>query len=158
MSARIEDTIIEELAARFWSLARALDRLDRLEIAQDFPGWLDSLGEDERQLEELSRALVLHSLGAALDPVNLRILAHLRPDEPASLAALSAQCGLGRVPLHLRLGVLAHAGLAILELEQESARATRLGEALAAWLEGLAAALQHAVAARLEPLEGQGSG
>jgi hypothetical protein len=158
MSVRIEDTIVEELAARFWSLARALDRLDRLESAQEFRGWLDRLGQDERQLEELSRTLVLHALGAALDPVNLRVLAHLRPDEPVSLADLSARCALGRVPLHLRLGILVQAGLAALELEKEAARGTTLGAALARWLEGLAADLNRAVAARLREGGGRGGG
>ncbi|WP_448576509.1 hypothetical protein [Thermomicrobium sp.] len=137
MSARCSDQLASAFAQRFRVLARALDRLDRLEGERAFAGWLDQLIEQPRVLRDASEALVLQALRAASDPMNLALLRHLSVEEATVLADLAAVLPLERIALHVRLGELAQAGLVALELEREAARLTELGNALLDWLDEL---------------------
>lgn len=134
MNEQVIEAIAHELALRFRILARALDRLDRLEEERDFAGWLRRLAADQDVLTKLSTTLVLHALQAAVEETPYRLLRLLDTDEAVSLATLCERSGLDRASLYLWLGRLVHAGLVTMELEAESVRSTPLGRVLISWL------------------------
>lgn len=142
--------LAHELAMRFRVVARALDRLDRLEGERAFAGWLEQLGERPEVLRAVSEALLRQTLHAAASEVNLALLRQLRLDEATPLATLAGAVGLDRLALYLRLGELAHAGLVALELEREAARLTSLGEAMLTWLDELLRCTEERIAEWLE--------
>lgn len=129
--------LAHELALRFRLLARALDRLDRLEGERTFTGWLAGLSADSEALAQLSTTLVLQTLHTATDETLYQLLRLLTSEEAVPLAQLCQQTGLDRATLYIRLGRLAHAGLLTLELDAEDVRATSLGRAMATWLSSL---------------------
>jgi len=150
VSAGCPDQLASAFAQRFRVLARALDRLDRLEGERAFVGWLDQLTEQPHVLQESSEALVLQALRAASDPMNLALLRHWSVEEATGLAELAAELPLERIALHVSLGELAQAGLVALELEREAARLTALGNALRHWLDTLIRCTLDQVGAWLE--------
>ncbi len=126
-----------ELALRFRTLARALDRLDRLEGERTFSGWLTRLSQDQEVLAQLSTTLALQTLHAATEEALYQLLCSLKSEDAVPLTQVCQETGLDRATLYLRLGRLAHVGLVTLELDAEAVRSTALGRALAHWLSAL---------------------
>lgn len=155
MSEPTVETIARGLADRFRVLARALDRLDRLEGERDFAEWLTRLGADRPVLAQLATTLALESLRAATEEANYRILGLLAADETVSLATLCAEGGIDRASLYLRLGRLTHAGLVTLELDAEAVRSTPLGRAVHAWLAAIVTETSDRIAEWLELVGGR---
>jgi hypothetical protein len=121
---------IQQLADGAWTRLRnvigALDRVDRLETASKFAGWLQGLAEDDAALEATIREFLLRGLRLASDPVNARILTTLEHSTSTSLLDLLETTGLRRVELVERLTELARSGLCIQTLEGDRVEATVL--------------------------------
>lgn len=149
MMSTLTHPIVEGLWSRFKGLALALHRQDRLETAHEFVGWLESLTKDEAQIADIALSMTLRALHVATDPVNFRILQHLRKEDSISFATLMSETGLSRIPLHERISVLMQAGLAVQELESDDVRATQLTGGVVALIEQLRAGLQQAIVERL---------
>ncbi len=133
----MEPRLAKGVFDRLKTLLLALDRQDRLETAQAFVGWLQSLPEDAHQVDEMALHMVLRAFRAASDPVNFRLLRRLREDTAVALPALMAEVGLGRVPVYDRVSELMQAGLVVQELESEDVRITPLGEGLVDLVEAI---------------------
>lgn len=144
--------IAEGLWARFKGLALALHRQDRLDTARDFVGWLEALPADEAQVNDIALSLTLRALHVATDPVNFGILRRLRRETVVPLSGLMAETGLSRIPLHLRLGDLLQAGLAVQELESDDVRATPLTEGIVDLVETIQNGLHQTIKGWLSEL------
>ena len=120
------DDIAEGAWTRLRNLIGALDRVDRLETGCEFAGWLQKLAADESALERLMREFVLRALRLASEPINARVLAHLKGSGATKVGELLAAFDLSRVELVERLNELSRAGLTIQSLENEQVEATPL--------------------------------
>ncbi len=137
--------LIEGLWARLRNVLIALDRLDRLDTATDFVGWVETLQRDDAQIETTTRDWVLRALRLAADPLNYQVLRALEKSEGASIAALMHATHLARVELTERVKDLAQAGFVAQDLETETVQATRAAVGMVAWVESL----REQLAARL---------
>jgi len=154
MSAPAIPTIASELAVRFRLLARALDRIGRLEGQRDFAGWLSQLAGERATVARLSETLVLLAMQAGTDEVGYPILCALAATESLTLAELARRTGLDRTSLYLQLGKLAHAGLVAFELDSEAVRVTPLGRAVSEWVTALIDETARRIAEWLELIGG----
>ncbi len=135
MTATHEERLASELAARFRTIARTLDRLDRLEGERAFSGWFPALAENRTELTATIEALALQVLRTLSSPLRLTLLRHLHQHAQLSLRTLGQWAELERVPLYLELGELAQVGLVTLELETETVGITSLGRCLVDWMD-----------------------
>ncbi|MBI4786391.1 MAG: hypothetical protein HY782_05025 [Chloroflexi bacterium] len=132
---------MDELADGLWARLRnvliALDRMDRLETASDFVGWVESFQRDDAQIETTTRDWVLRAVRLASDPLNYQILRAFQPSDEMTIAQLMAVTGLSRVELTERVKDLAQVGFIAQTLETDAVQGTRAAEGMVAWIEAL---------------------
>lgn len=133
------DKIGEGLWARLRNVLIALDRLDRLETANDFVDWVETFQRDDAQIEATARDWVLRALHIATDPLNYAILRALAESDGLSSAQLMQTTRLARVELTERVKDLAQAGFVAQEMESETVQATPAAEGVVAFIESLRA-------------------
>ncbi len=124
------DEISNGAWARLRNLIGALDRVDRLETASEFEGWLQELARDEAALDATLREFLLRALQLASDPLNCQILSHLKTSGAASVGDLLVLVHLSRIELVERIASLSRAGLTVQALEGEQVEATELAVGL----------------------------
>jgi hypothetical protein len=134
-------TLSNALALRLRSLARAADRLDRLESGSG--AWLSSLTPAE--IDAAAGEMTLRALRTAADPFNYRVLRCLADQPTLSMPALESGSGLDRLSLGERVNDLIQVGLASREIDTDSVQITDAGRALA----GLLGDIQRETAERL---------
>lgn len=131
------DDIARGAWTRLRNLIGALDRLDRLETAREFDGWLAQLAQDERALDATIHEFLLRALRLASDPINVQILAHTHAQDGATMTELLMQTKLSRVDLTERVNEMARAGLTVQPLEQDKIEITQLAAGMLRWFEEL---------------------
>lgn len=134
-------TLSNALALRLRSLARAADRLDRLESGSG--AWLASLTPAE--IDAAAGEMTLRALRTAADPANYRVLRCLADQPTLSMPALESAAGLDRLSLSERVNDLVQVALASREIDTDAVQITDAGRALA----GLLADIQRETAERL---------
>ncbi|MBI4674323.1 MAG: MarR family transcriptional regulator [Chloroflexi bacterium] len=119
---------LDDIALGAWTRLRnligALDRVDRLETAREFDGWLQQFSPDENALDATIREFLLRALRLVGDPLNFQILAQLNANQGATMTELLAETRLSRVDLTERVNEMARAGLTVQPLEQDKIEAT----------------------------------
>ena len=132
---------MDELAEGLWTRLRnvliALDRLDRLETASDFVGWVESFQGDDAQIERTTRDWVLRAVRLASDPVNYAILRALQQSGEMTIAQLMAATKLTRLELTERVKDLAQVGFIAQALDTDAVQGTRAAAGMVAWIESL---------------------
>jgi hypothetical protein len=131
------DALVEGLWARLRNVLIALDRLDRLENASEFVGWVQAFQHDDPQVEATAREWILRTVRLASDPPNYRVLRFLQISDGMSIAQLMQATGMARVELTERVKDLAQVGLVAQALDSDSVQGTRAAEGLVAWIEAL---------------------
>jgi hypothetical protein len=141
-------TLVDALAEGLW--ARCRDALLVAERLQGF-AWTPERGAGQgggeapagrsEATDQLARDLVLRALGAAVDPVNARILGALRGGQAVPVSRLAETLGLPPLALTERVGALAQVGLATRDLEHDAIVPTGAGRAALALVEALVEAL-----------------
>lgn len=119
---------------RLRNLIGALDRVDRLETAREFDGWLAQLAQDENALDATIHEFLLRALRLVGDPLNFQILAHTRAQAGATLTELLTGTKLSRVDLTERVNELARAGLTVQPLEEDKIQVTPFAIGILEWL------------------------
>lgn len=129
----------DDIASGAWTRLRnligALDRLDRLETAREFDGWLAQFSHDENALDATIQEFLLRALRLVGDPLNFQILARLDADNGTPMTGLLAHTNLSRVDLTERVNEMARAGLTVQPLEEDNIQATPFGIGILDWLE-----------------------
>lgn len=129
----------DDIALGAWTRLRnligALDRVDRLETAREFDGWLAQFSQDENALDATIQEFLLRALRLVGDPLNFQILARLDADNGATMTELLAQTNLSRVDLTERVNAMARAGLTVQPLEQDKIEATQFASGMLKLLE-----------------------
>lgn len=124
-------TPVDDIALGAWARLRnligALDRLDRLETAREFDGWLAQFAQNENALDATIREFLLRALRLVGDPLNFEILAHTRTQNGATMTELLTATKLSRIDLTERVNELARAGLTVQPLEEDKIQATPFG-------------------------------
>lgn len=142
-SSKTERDPIEEIAVGTWTRLRnlmgALDRVDRLETSEEFPGWLQSLAQDDSALQATIREFLLRAVRMAGDPVNARILTDIMNTGEQNVHSLLRATGLPRVELVERLTELARAGLTVQTLDGDRVETTSLARGLYSLLDEIGA-------------------
>jgi hypothetical protein len=136
------------LALRLRDLARALDRLDRLEAGSG--QWLAEQGPAE--LSAAATDMTLRALRAAADPVNFGLLDRLAGATALSAAELEQAAGLGRLALGERLNDLIQVGLAQRNIDTDQVQATQAGAAVAGLINAISQATAQRLADALRPV------
>lgn len=127
----------EGLWARFRNVLIALDRIDRLETASDFVGWVENFQTDPVQIELTTRDWILRALHRASDPTNYQLLIALTKRDGLSIAELMHTTNLTRVDLTERIKDLAQSGFVAQALESEIVQGTLAATGLVALVESL---------------------
>jgi hypothetical protein len=140
------------LWGRFKGMVLAMDRLDRLESATDFVGWLDALPDDQEQIDEAATELTLRAFRLAADPVSYRMLVRLRSERGVPFVALMEETGLGRVPASERVNDLVQAGLAVKDMATGSVQATLLTDGLVGLIDEVRMRFAQTITERLPEL------
>ncbi len=143
------DTLVEGLWARLHNVLIALDRLDRLDDATDFVGWVEAFQRDEAEIDATARGWVLRAIHVASDPSNYRILLLLQNAGGMSIAQLMQATGMTRVELTERVKDLAEVGLVAQALDSDSVHGTRAAEGFVSWVEALRAQMGERIRAGL---------
>lgn len=125
--------IAEGLAGRLRTLARSLDRLDRLESGSG--KWLSNFRETE--LPASAAFLILRALHTASEPTNYQILITLSQNPSLPLSRLLESSSLTRLPLSERLNDLVQVGLATRLIDTDHAQITAAGAKMVEWIAGL---------------------
>ncbi|MBI5301035.1 MAG: hypothetical protein HY868_02780 [Chloroflexi bacterium] len=131
--------LVDGLWARLRNVLIALDRIDRLDSATDFVGWVEAFQRDDAQIETTTRDWLLRALRVACDPLNYQVLRALEKSDGQSIAALMRATNLARVELTERVKELAQTGFVAQDLETETVQATRAAAGIVAWIESLRA-------------------
>ncbi len=131
------DALVEGLWARLRNVLIGLDRLDRLDNATDFVGWVEAFQQDDAQIQATTREWILRALHLASDPLNYRVLRFLGASDGLSIAQLMQATGMTRVELTERVKDLAQVGLVAQALDSDAVSGTRATEGLVAWVEAL---------------------
>lgn len=131
------DALVEGLWARLRNVLIALDRLDRLENAAEFVGWVEAFRHDDAQVEATAREWILRAVHLASDPLNYRILRMLQVSDGLSMGQLMQATGMMRVELTERVKDLAQVGLVAQALDSDSVQNMRAAEGLVAWIQTL---------------------
>ncbi len=129
--------LVEGLWARLRNVLIALDRLDRLDSATEFVGWVESLQHDDAQVDATVRIWVLRAVHLASDPANYRLLRFLHGSDGMTIAQLMQATGTTRVELTERVKDLAQAGFVAQVLDMDSVQATPAAKGFVAWVESL---------------------
>lgn len=145
MGETLVEQLVSELSLRFRLLVRALNRLDRLEGERGVSDWLDTLHENEKEIQASVEALVLLALQVVTTPGSLQLLRLMTNEGITTLKELCTATQQERVPVYLELGRLAHAGLVTLELNSETVQPTPLGRDLVAWIDALIGATRERI-------------
>ena len=133
MANNLTTEIAEGLAGRLRTLARALDRLDRLESGSG--EWLANFREAE--LPASAAFLTLRALHTASDPTNYQILITLSNHPSLSISDLLSTTSLTRLPLSERLNDLVQVGLVSRLIDTDHAQITAEGTGMVRWIGGL---------------------
>ncbi|MGE5263417.1 MAG: hypothetical protein ACM3S0_08560 [Acidobacteriota bacterium] len=141
--------LVEGLWARLRNVLIAIDRLDRLETATDFAGWVEGFQQDEAQIQATARDWVLRAVRLGSDPLNYRILQVLQDPAGVSIAQLMQATNLTRVDLTERIKDLAQVGFVAQALDMDSVQGTRAAEGMIAWIESLQARIAERARAGL---------
>ncbi len=131
------DDLAEGLWARLRNVLIALDRVDRLEGATDFAGWVEAFQCDEAQIQATAQDWVLRAVRTASDPINYQILETVRTAGQMSIAQLMETTSLTRVDLTERVKELAAMGLVAQSLESDAVQGTRATDGMLAWFDSL---------------------
>lgn len=129
--------LVEGLWARLRNVLIALDRIDRLETASDFVGWVDAFQRDDAQIDATARDWVLRALRLASDPLNYQLLVVLKNSDGLSITELMRATQMPRVELTERVKDLAQLGFVAQSLESEMVLATRAAAGIVALIESL---------------------
>ena len=133
------------LALRLRDLARALDRLDRLESGTG--EWLAA--QTDGDFSAAAFDMTLRALRAAADPANFAILAFLSRHTTAPMAELESASGLGRLALAERVSDLVQVGLAARNIDTDQVQGTAAGAALVGLIDGIGQATAKKLAQSL---------
>ena len=136
MNQEADGAILAGLVERVRGLLLGLDRLDRLETAGEFVGWLQQ--QTREQLDDIAREMLLRVLRRAGDPLNYRLLERLDLLNAVNAADLMPETGLDRVALSERLNDLAQVGLISQDMVDGQVRATSLAVGVRALVERIA--------------------
>lgn len=128
------DALARGAWTRLRNLIGALDRVDRLENAREFDGWLAQFAQDEHALDATIHEFLLRALRLVSDPLNFQILAHIHAQDGATMTELLSQTKLSRVDLTERVNEMARAGLTVQPLEEDKLQATPFGAGMLEWL------------------------
>ncbi len=131
------DDLAEGLWARLRNVLIALDRVDRLEGAGDFAGWVEAFQCDQDQIRATAQDWVLRAVRTASDPINYQILETVHTAGQMSIAQLMQATRLTRVDLTERVKQLAAVGLLVQSLESDAVQGTRAADGMLAWVEAL---------------------
>ena len=131
------DELAEGLWARLRNVLIALDRMDRLETASDFVGWVEHFQGDDAQIERTTRDWVLRAVRLASDPINYQVLCALQQSGEMTIAQLMAATNLTRVELTERVKDLAQVGFITQALDTDAVQGTRAVAGMVAWIETL---------------------
>ncbi|MCL4393956.1 MAG: winged helix DNA-binding protein [Chloroflexi bacterium] len=129
--------IVEGLWARLRNALIALDRIDRLETASDFVGWVEAFQRDDAQIEATTRDWLLRALRLAADPLNYRLLSALGGSDGVILSELMRVTNTTRVDLSERVKDLAQMGLVTQALDADAVSGTHAAVGIVAWIESL---------------------
>lgn len=131
---------MDELAEGLWTRLRnvliGLDRLDRLDTATEFDGWIEAFQTDPAEIEATARDWALRAVRLGMDPINYDILHQLQAGE-MTIGRLMAITHLTRVDLSERVKDLAQVGFVVQALETDGVQATAAGQGIVRWLESL---------------------
>lgn len=130
MAKDVTTEIAEGLAIRLRTLARSIDRLDRLESGSG--EWLANFHATE--LPDAATELMLRALRTAADPVNYHLLVTLSEHPSRSLTSLLETTPLTRLPLTEHLNDLVQVGLASRLIDTDHAQITAAGAELTAFI------------------------
>jgi hypothetical protein len=124
------DDVSTVLALRLRDLARALDRLDRLESGTG--EWLAA--QTDGDFSAAAYEMTLRALRVAADPTNFAILAFLSRHTTTPMAELEGAAGLGRLALAERVSDLVQVGLAARNIDTDQVQGTAAGAVLVGWI------------------------
>ncbi len=141
----VDPTVIGAgIAERMAGIEAALARQQSFVVA---PGDPAAEGDAADDVDGVVEHLVLRAMRTAADPVNHRLLGHLRAAD-VSLTALSDRLGASRVVTWERVGDLVQCGLVARSVERDSIGLTGAGGEFAAFVAETMAAAASAAAAR----------
>jgi hypothetical protein len=129
--------LVEGLWVRLRNALIALDRVDRLESANAFVGWVEAFQRDDAQIDATTREWLLRALRLAADPLNYRILSALQERDDMSIAELTRLTNATRVDVVERVRDLAQSGFVTPALESDTVKGTRAAMGFVAWTESL---------------------
>jgi hypothetical protein len=141
--------LVEGLWARLRNVLIAFDRVDRLESASDFVGWVESFQSDDAEIEASTRDWVLCATQVASDPMNYRILRVLSDCDGASVAELMRLTNATRIDVTARLNELAQVGFVMQSVESDSVQGTRASKGMVDMIESLRAQIADRLRAGL---------
>ncbi len=144
-----KNDLVEGLWARLRNTLIALDRMDRLESAGDFVGWVEAFQRDDAQIEATTRDWLLRALRLASDPLNYRILRALQDSDGLSVADLMRVTNETRIDLTERIKDLAQVGFVAQALESDVVQTTHAAVGIVAWIEALREQMTERVRAGL---------
>lgn len=144
-----ERDLVEGLWARLRNALIALDRVDRLESASEFVGWVEAFQRDDAQIDATTRDWLLRALRLASDPLNYWILSALHESDGLSIAELMRVTNATRVDVVERIRGLAQAGFVAPALESDTVQGTRAAAGFVAWVESLRQQMAERVRAGL---------
>ena len=147
MSHNLDD-LSSALALRLRDLARALDRLDRLESGTGV--WLASQQDGDRTAA--ATEMTLRALRAAADPTNFALLAFLSRHTTAPMTELERASGLGRLALAERVSDLVQVGLAARNIDTDQVQEAAAGAALVEWINSIGQATANKLMEALQPV------
>ncbi len=143
------NALVEGLWARLRNTLIALDRMDRLESANEFVDWVEAFQRDDAQIDATTREWLLRALRLAADPLNYRILRALQDSDELIVAELMRITGASRVDLTERIKDLAQSGFVAQALDSDAVQGTRAAVGLVAWVEALREQMAERVRAGL---------
>jgi hypothetical protein len=147
--AESSNELVEGLWARLRNTLIALDRMDRLESANEFVGWVEAFQRDDAQIDVTTREWLLRALRLAADPLNYQILRALQDSDGMIIAELMRLTHASRVDLTERIKDLAQSGFVAQALESDGVQGTRAAAGLVAWVESLRERMAERVRAGL---------
>ncbi len=135
--AESANELVEGLWARLRNALIALDRMDRLETANEFVGWVEAFQRDDAQIDATTREWLLRALRLAADPLNYHLLRALQESDGLSIAELMRLTNASRVDLTERIKDLAQSGFVAQALDTDTVQGTRAASGMVAWIESL---------------------
>lgn len=120
------NTLAHTLALRLRDIARALDRLDRLEMGSG--KWLAE--QTVQEVEAAALQMTLRALRAAADPQNFALLEMLASRPAYAMRDLQQDVALDRLTLNERLNDMIQVGFVLREIDTDHVQITGAGNAL----------------------------